>query len=442
MQNSNLNILQSQPNFNWRNHYRYTVYEHQLLADNKSSYSRSFIVLKNQYDVIVYFTSFHSYIDSYEQGVCVPLASDVKAKLHYICAMLNYIVIDNYEKFRVNHVFNIEKEMLENFFEYYALPKKVGGNCKSKQTILKCVSAVTEFFRKLSQKYGGYMKISATDLYHEKTAFSKRGKVKKILAPNFKVRGAFSNKRIFRDIPTKIFEIIVNQAFRHTPEIAFAICLQSFAGLRPGEICNVRQEASPLGSGISLTSINGVIKKAEIDLSTEYILRSDGVRCGGIKTKRIQRVHPSFLSAFCQAYEFHKEHYHTNFESEYCPMFAGARGKAMTYFDYRGRFQYLICTYVRPYLLSHEDPNCRLYGQMLYENSLAPHAVRHWFSVQLVLMGEDIAGLQYWRGDSNPTSAFVYLQNKGDLVNALSKTNEQFADFLITEGVRLYGKKE
>jgi integrase len=68
---------------------------------------------------------------------------------------------------------------------------------------------------------------------------------------------------------------------------------------------------------------------------------------------------------------------------------------------------------------------------MLYEHSLGLHVLRHWFSVQLVLMGEDIAQIQYWRGDSNPQSAFDYLQNKGDLLKELANINEQFAGLMI-----------
>ena len=82
-------------------------------------------------------------------------------------------------------------------------------------------------------------------------------------------------------------------------------------------------------------------------------------------------------------------------------------------------------------LLNHEDAECRLYGQLLYENSLGPHSLRHWFSVSLVLMGEDVAQLQYWRGDTSPESAILYLQNKGDLMRELSAANESFAELLL-----------
>ena len=140
-------------------------------------------------------------------------------------------------------------------------------------------------------------------------------------------------------------------------------------------------------------------------------------------------------------YESHKAFLATQtFEADYCPMFVNANGMAMTYGNYYARFQYLVDTYLRPLLLEHSDPECRIYGQMLCENKLAPHSLRHWFSVQLALRGETIDQLQFWRGDRSPESALVYLQNKGDLVRELAKTNELLASFLMEEGALWHGK--
>ena len=115
-------------------------------------------------------------------------------------------------------------------------------------------------------------------------------------------------------------------------------------------------------------------------------------------------------------------------------MFINSRGMAMTYDDYYQRFRKLIDERLRPMLLGHPDPECRIYGQLLCENRLGPHALRHWFSVQLALRGEDVAQLQFWRGDKNPESAFTYLQDKGELVRELAKANELLASFLMEEG--------
>jgi integrase len=417
------------------------VYEHQLILPDNLLYSRSFIVLKNYYDVIVHFTCFHKYVGVYENSICRPLTADAKTKMHYVCSMLNYILIDNYETFRSDHVYQVSKEMLDCFFRDFASEKLSNGSYRGRQSIEKCVHAVTEFFTKLIKNCGGYMALKKEQLYVEKTVFTMRGQMQKKFVPNFQVSVMPKHKKIFRDIPTKVFQILINQAFLHAQDIVFAICIQAFAGLRPGEACNVRQESSPLGSGVILTMVGATLKRAEIDITAEYALRSDGIVCGRIKKERRQRVHPAFLSAFSKAYAFHKEFLKTqSYEPEYCPMFVNSKGMAMTYDDYQERFKNLITKYVRPLLLNHEDPECRLYGQLLYEHSLGPHALRHWFSVQLVLMGEDIAQIQYWRGDTSPESALSYLQNKGDLVKELSAANEFLAGVMMKEGNKLYGK--
>jgi integrase len=361
-----------------------------------------------------------------------PIASDVREKLIYVCEMLNHILVKRYEHTGAAHVFQVNKKMLSDFFQHYALEQLPSESYRSRQSIEKCVSSVTMFFRKLCRDYGDYMAISISELYDEKIVVNNRGKGRKKPVPNFQVRGIPEHKRIFRDIPTKVFALLLNQAFKHTPEIAFAICSQAFAGLRPGEAMNLRQEKSPLGKGLSITILAGQPKSIELDLTREYALRSDGIICGRIKKERWQKVYPVFLPAFVAAYERHKKYLETiNCEPEYCPMFVNNQGKAMTYAHYKWLFSRLVERHLRPLLLNHDDAECRLYGQLLYENKLSPHSLRHWFSVTLVLSGEDVAQLQYWRGDSNPESALSYLQNKGELMRELSAVNNSFAELLI-----------
>ena len=120
-------------------------------------------------------------------------------------------------------------------------------------------------------------------------------------------------------------------------------------------------------------------------------------------------------------------------------MFVNSNGMAMSYESYRQKFRDLIDNYLRVELVKSTDPELRIYGQLLYENKLGTHSLRHWFSVQLVLRGEDIGSLQYWRGDRNPESAFTYLQNKGELIRELKYANEALADTLLQIGGELYG---
>lgn len=120
-------------------------------------------------------------------------------------------------------------------------------------------------------------------------------------------------------------------------------------------------------------------------------------------------------------------------------MFVNRYGKAMSYETYRNRFKNLIRDHLRPYLTASSDPELRVYGQLLHEHEIGTHALRHWFTVQLVLRGEDIGDIEYWRGDTSPESAFLYLQNKGELVKELKETDNRLVDMLLLAGGELHG---
>jgi len=423
----------------WRSYYRYGLYNHRLLAPNGEVYTRPFIVLKNKIGVIVHFTNLHNYAGVFDGKVFVPIKSDAEAKLHYICMMLNYVLIERFTEFHIDHVFKVNYSALEEFFRDYATAQLPNGEFRGKQSVKKCVGTVTAFFRNLCRKFSGYVVLKESDFVTEKEIYNKNGKPKKKRGPNFQVKGIMKYGSAFNELPTKAFKILLSMAFRYAPDIAFAICLQAFAGLRAGEACNIRQEGSPLGNSLAFTSIEGRITKVEIDLTRELPMRSDGVICGKIKKERIQCVYPPFLEAFTAAYEHHKHFLSMHFfELGYCPMFINNRGMALTYNDYARRFSSLVDNHLRPTLLGCKDPESRIYGQMLYENRLGLHALRHWYSVQLVLRGEGIAQIQYWRGDKNPESAFAYLQDKGDLVKELENANEFLAEILMDQGAHAF----
>ena len=425
----------------WRSVYRYGLYNHRLMASDGEVYTRPFIVIRNHFGVIVYFTNLHNFAEVYDGKVFVPITSDAEAKLHYVCMMLNYVLIEHFNELGIDHVFKVNRGVLEQFFRDYATAQLPNGEFRGVQSVEKCVYAITAFFRKLRHKFGGYVVLSESDMVSETMVYTKYGRAKKKKIPNFQVRGIVKHDSAFRELPTSAFKILLDLAFHYTPDIAFAMCLQAFAGLRAGEVCNVRQEGSPIGKCLAFTCIEGHVKKVEIDLTRELPMRSDGIICGRIKKERIQCVYPPFIEAFVVAYEHHKQFLSArSFEAGYCPMFINNRGMAMTYNDYARRFSSLVDNHFRAKLLECEDPECRIYGQMLYENRIGLHVLRHWYSVQLVLRGEDIAQIQYWRGDKNPESAFAYLQDKGDLVKELDNANGFLAEILMEQGAHVFGR--
>ena len=161
----------------WRKEYRYGLYKHRLVTENNEIYTRSFIVIKNRFGVIVRFTRLHNFAGVYEGKIFAPVYADAEAKMYYICAMLNYVLINHYDEFKITHVFNVNREMLEQFFRDYAQETLADGSRRGQQSIEKCVKSVTLFFQKLSRKYGARVLLSESDIVTEKPVYS-RGKVK------------------------------------------------------------------------------------------------------------------------------------------------------------------------------------------------------------------------------------------------------------------------
>lgn len=418
---------------------RYHVYSYNGATPDGIAYTRSFIVLKDGDGIIRRFTHLQDYACIYERELFLPISANPEAKLYYICAMLNHILVDHGKENGIRHLFDVTPQMMDTFFAEYALQPKDDGGHKGKATVERCISACTGFMGKLSAKYGGYMKSGWHDLYKEQFYFTSKGQRKIRWVPAFKVRGIQETSEPFRDLPTAVMELLVPLALRYARGIAFAICLQAFAGLRAGEAMSVRQETSPLGPGITFTEAGGRVQSVKIDLGRDYVLRSDGLPTGKIKKKRTQQVYPAFIPAFCEAYEYHKRFLAgMKYEGQYAPMFVNGKGKAMTYEDYRRKFESLVNIYLRPMLLGSQDPRLRIYGQLLCENQLTPHSARHWFSCELAIRGEDAAGLQFWRGDRSPQSAFTYLQNKGDLIDRLSHTGDQLAQLMMKMGEAIH----
>ena len=94
---------------------RYAVYSYEAATPEGLAYTRSFIVVKDRYGIIIRFTRFQDFAGVYEKGTVFPISSDPKKKLHCICMMLNFILVDHGGDYGIRHVFGITKPMLTEF---------------------------------------------------------------------------------------------------------------------------------------------------------------------------------------------------------------------------------------------------------------------------------------------------------------------------------------
>lgn len=393
----------------------YASYELACLTESGEQVRRYFIVLKDSFGTIVQWTLLHKYCIVYRQEIFAPVASNAEAKVGYVVQFLNYLLRQQINLISVTHT------VMQEFFDFYAhTPSDITKDYRSKQTIQSCVEACTSFVSHL-QKEHPEMPVTQQELWVEKIAFQrthirqKAGKRHITYVPNFRVTG-FSSKAnpIFRDLPSCILEDLFALAAQYMPHLLMPMALGAFAGLRPGECCCVRQESK---AGLRIYRSNGITDRIEIDLRQVYPLRSDGIATGGIKKPRIQAVYPLFLADFMTIYNRHLTYLsNIGYDRELAPLIINTYGQAMTYANYLASFRKLVTEYLRPALLADPDPVKQQYGQILQNYSLGPHALRHWFSVRLVLAGENAVTLQHWRGDHSVESANVYLANKSDLV--------------------------
>lgn len=417
--------------------YHFSVYKHTLVFKESELLTRKFIVLKDERGDICAFTDFHKYISSSKKSYIHRITDDGNNRHYYVAKMLNYVFFD---KYHIDTLNSITIKMVSDFLNDYGNCILPNDNCeRTKSTVISCVKTIIDFLDQFISENSDKCQIKQEELYKTITIRNKRGKMIKEKVPAFDVTYSGKTKNIFRDMPNKVFDILINHVIRKHPDILMLVALSSFAGLRPAEACNIRRTDSPLGPGIRFVIQNGEITDVILDLKKELNLRSDLKPVGAIKKERIQRVYPVFLDAFVKCYKIYMTYMeHHKYEAEYGALTVNKQGKAITYDNYYQKFRKIVEELI-PILLANEDAEIVNYGHLLMENNISPHIFRHWFSVRLTLYGEDTAGLMYWRGDNSPLSAITYLQNKGELEKQYRYVNSELFDFMSWQADIEYG---
>ena len=359
--------------------------------------------------------------------------------------MLNDILIENFKTYEFQSINDITIEALQDFFDRYTNELGRNGEYRGQQSVQKCVSYVCEFVYRYSKHHIGLTRINPEDLYVKREDILYKTNTRTLYRPVFtvKYRGVNNNERVKPDFPEEAFTILINLARRHTPDIAFGIYLGGCAGLRIGEICNVTQKDILITNGTTYAQNKTIFRNVKINLKHQRILRSDNKVIGKIKVHRTQVVYNKFLNIFEEIYSSHMAYLKSiDFEEEYVPLFVNKKGYAMTTNDFRCRWNYLIKDYFIPTLMNHSNAYLMLFGESLLYHKFGVHMLRHWYTTQLVLNKEGVAQIQHLRGDKNPTSALVYLKNKGDLSNMIGAYAEEALDQYMREGEKLYEQEK
>lgn len=413
---------------------RFAVYEHPMVneAGELSRYRAIVLCDPNGYPLA--FTGLELYSHKYVgEGETFLIQVRRKQELNLICNALNTI----FEEYQISKIEDVTSKMIFKYFDDYCDSKLTKRSCENR------VRAVSYFFANLAEHYPS-MKVKARDLLY--TDYVKRNKddkkFHKEYRPKYVVPGNHpTEKDIFRDLPLRVAQRLLDLAYIHDPMIAFPIVAGMSTGLRGSCVCNMRQEDSPVSDkpGIKISYASSAITGIQIDMTETYNLRADGTPVGGIKKKRDVDVFPKFIPEFYAAYQAQlKLLSKYNVDPRCKPMIVDRDGQAMTYSTYRYRLQKLVKKHLIPQLLSSDNPEDVVLGMTLQQYSLGTHVFRHVFTVRLVLAGLDVAQIMLYRGDKSPQSALAYLAKKGDLIRRLEETHERVITEIGKGGVVLY----
>lgn len=412
---------------------KFAKYKHTFITKDGSLMDKWFIVLKDkETGVALEFTPYTRLLRYSDVAMDLRRSETVEAWAKFVCMFLNYILIDNYESFKIDDIKDITIDMGNRFLQAYA-DGEVGQNEKTLDTVRVSIMRLCKLFSFIKSIY----KKEAKHIYKYKWKYRDgmdRVRYNNPFTVNVEKNKEISEQKedIFRNMPVDIFEIFIKLSKKYYPELTFAIALQAYAGLRPGEVCNVRQAIDPKRPGMQYIKVGTEIKAMTIDLRKKYQIRADGKSVGGIKKRRRQEIYTPYVS---RVYELYKEHLieleKYQFEDGYYPMFVDKNGKALTVKSYREKIERLANNYLRKELAKSDIPRHRYYADILTQKKLSPHFLRHYFTVLLVMDNKTPHEIAVWRGDKNLDSALAYCRDKDELLRSIREVNEEIVEDIL-----------
>ena len=437
---------------------RFSTYRTSHVTENGEVLQILSIVLKDIFTGIIFLVTdladYLLYTGERDTSVFEAGERDVVA----VCSFLNYIFIENHDRYRISSVAEITAEMAQEYLFDYAGSQMANGRYPSTSSVRSKRAALSLWLEALA-KSGRNRKIRSGELISVRTSISQFGSIRTCNHYRLKIK-CFSREtgelqQLWRDMPLEIAERFVSLALIHDPELVFAIVLMMYVGLRGGEVCNVYRGIADGREGVLISSFSTsgsdgsrIIEanSMEICLMHEYPLRSDGKRIGGIKKERVQPVFDPCLKIVVRAYREHLQ----LIKNKPCERIAVGRNTILPMFLNRqldrktGYYPAMtksgLAARVKSLFFNHVLPSCkndpsielqRFYRE-IQDHTWGEHAFRHYYTILLIACGvNDAVILKTMRGDKNPRSAETYLKNKGLIMKLYKDAVKRFADMIL-----------
>lgn len=233
-------------------------------------------------------------------------------------------------------------------------------------------------------------------------------------------------------------DFILLECEMYSPDIALAVALQAYAGLREGEVVNLTFDRIKLIYGGF-----GRIDEINLDINTSASFANEPRKSefGNIKKPRDQKVYPDFNNAILRLYDTHI----ARMESQGFPVlgdnpvFVNKWGRPMSVQTYKDRVKSLFYSHFLPDLKKVSEINgtwaidapCIEAYEKDYPGA---HAFRHWFTMYLIQKTDlPLEMVSKWRGDSNEESVNDYIHINADMLSAFRSASHQFQRSLLEE---------
>ena len=339
----------------------------------------------------------------------------MKKEADQIVPFLNYIFIQKYLDYRIRHLAELKFDHGSDFLNFKGLET-------SPSTIKRYERTLTNFYWFLSQKNLSE-NFRSTDFILRNISI--KGKPVKYIESPFE-GVIYPNKNLLppllHDLPDELLFHFIFEAQRISPLIAFGIYLQTFGGIRIGELVNLKKSSiktiGPYGSDGFIVSIEQHLQKNDFYGSTYY---------DGVKVVRQQIVLPVH-GLIDMLYKNHFEKYTASDGTN--ALFANRKGNSMTSGSYRYYFHKVKESFLKR-LIGHKSHIIRNAGLFLRSERWNTHILRGKFSHLCVENCETPFEVMRARGDKHIDSVIDYLNNSPQIQKKMTEViNKLFNDTL------------
>lgn len=416
-----------------RDKYCFTVESTTIVNEDMQQERRYCITLADKdTDIPLVFTGLEHFLTNSRNGYRHFAPENMREKCIIITTFLNFLLANSEHDLCEVNIGDIHNYLVH-------IKNTVDGNTRTISGWRKYRDLVYGWIQSIDETVPGFFQDLDTDkLYKSKIIAGRPVKVYADCSVNINSMRSREAHKKNRVIGRRHMQLLVDCAKKYDPEIALALMLQAYAGLREGEVCNLTN------GSFDIDYMLGKVSGIKIDLTHDapWIQNSREKNLSRIKKYREQKVYMDFLDKVKAAYEDHINRHSINGDIDddvpydIQPLFI-CKGKPMSISTYRARVKRLFYRYFLPSLKRICDE-----GDVYDENAAFIHAYeeeypgahmcRHWFTMYLLTVANlEREQVSMWRGDKCMQSIDDYIHVNADMIDLYEQCTVRFQEEIV-----------